>query len=110
MLTGYPEWKEDVGYNLKNILFFVLFGFLFPGISTLRLPEFFKNRRCMVVLCCGVALSLLVEITQYIFRLGLCELDDLVCNSLGAVVGYWLFLLSSVVLGKHKMKVTKGLN
>ncbi len=110
MFTGHPEWKEDVGYNLKNILFFVPFGFLFPNIYTLRLSEFFKNRRWLIVLCCGLALSLLVEITQYIFCLGLCELDDLVCNGLGAVVGHWLYLLASVMVDKHKMKVTKGLN
>lgn len=108
MLKGHPEWKEDVGYNLKNILFFVPFGFLFPSIS--HLSVHFKNRKWLFVLCCGTALSFLIEIAQYIFCLGLCELDDVVCNGLGAFIGYWLCLLASMMTDKYEIKVTKGLN
>ncbi|MCM1224282.1 MAG: VanZ family protein [Lachnospiraceae bacterium] len=96
MLIGHPEWKEDVGYNLKNILFFIPFGFLFPGVSHLFVH--FKNRKWLFVLCCGAALSFLIEIAQYIFCLGLCELDDVLCNGLGALIGYWLCLLASVMI------------
>lgn len=89
MLTGHPEWKEDVGYNLMNILFFIPFGFLFPEKNIL--PTVFKNRRWLPILCAGMLLSIFVELTQYIFCLGLCELDDVICNGLGAMVGYGIF-------------------
>lgn len=95
MLTGHPEWKEDVGYNLKNIVFFIPFGFLFPKVQ--RLDVSFKNRTWLIVLCCGFLLSLLVEVSQYIFCLGLCELDDLICNGLGALLGYWLLVLLHIL-------------
>lgn len=93
MLTGHPEWKEDVGYNIKNVLFFIPFGFLFPNIYTLRLPKLLESRRWLTVLLSGALLSLFIELSQYIFCLGLCELDDVICNGLGALIGYWLFIL-----------------
>lgn len=89
MLTGHPEWKEDVGYNVMNILFFVPFGFLFPEKDIMH--TLFKNRRWLLILCAGMLLSIFVELTQYIFCLGLCELDDVICNGLGAMVGYGIF-------------------
>lgn len=35
-------------------------------------------------------LSLFIEITQYFFHLGLCELDDIMSNTLGGCVGYFI--------------------
>lgn len=99
MLTGHPEWKEDVGYNLKNILFFIPFGFIFPEKSLIS--TVFKNRRWLLILCAGMLLSLFVELSQYIFCLGLCELDDMICNGLGAVIGYGLFKFSLIVVMKY---------
>lgn len=103
MLIGHPEWKEDVGYNLKNILFFVPFGFLFPPIGILATA--FKNRRWLLILFAGILLSIFVELSQYIFCLGLCELDDVICNGLGAVIGYGLF--GRVLLFVMKYSVLK---
>ena len=33
-----------------------------------------------------------IELTQYIWMLGWCEIDDVICNILGAVIGFWLWL------------------
>lgn len=33
-----------------------------------------------------------IEVTQYVFQCGLCELDDMVHNGLGAVIGYGVYL------------------
>lgn len=89
MFTGHPEWKEDVGYNLKNILFFVPFGFLYPEKVTLH--SVFKDKRWLLILTTGILFSVFIEIIQYIFCLGLCETDDVLCNGLGGFLGYWLF-------------------
>lgn len=97
MLTGHPEWKEDVCYNIENILFFIPFGFLFP------------KKKWKSILLVGVLFSIFIEITQYIACLGLCELDDVICNGLGALIGHWLYV---VVIVKHRLieKFSKGLN
>ena len=80
MLTGDANWKNDVLQNLQNILFFVPFGFLFPV----------KNWK--TVLISAVVFSVLIEAAQYIFGLGLCELDDVICNALGAMIGFWIVM------------------
>lgn len=100
MFTGHPEWKEDVEYNIMNILFFVPFGFLLPEKDIM--PNLFKNRRWVLILCAGMLLSIFVEITQYIFKLGLCELDDVICNGLGAVIGHGVLKCFLFCLLKYK--------
>lgn len=88
MLSLYPGWEKDVGYNLKNILFFVPFGFLFPESSVLR--SFFRERQWLTILTAGMLFSVFIEFSQFITRRGLCELDDVLCNGFGALIGFWL--------------------
>lgn len=88
MLILYPKWREDVGYNLKNILFFVPFGFWFPK-KTVRIPVF-RERQWLTILMTGMLFSVCIEVTQYITCRGLCELDDVLCNGFGALIGFWL--------------------
>ena len=79
MLTGDPNWKKDVVQNLQNILFFVPFGILLPV------------KRLWIVLFTAAAFSIVIEVTQYIGGYGLAELDDVICNSLGAMIGFWIW-------------------
>ena len=100
MLTGHPEWKTDVLQNIFNILFFVPFGMSFPRSLVKRLPSAFRGREWLAVLSVGLVFSVFIEVTQYAARLGLCELDDVICNSLGALTGYGL--LRAFISGKHR--------
>ncbi len=71
---------------LGNIGWFVPFGILVPLI--------WKNMRFLMVLLGGAAFSLVIELTQLLFRKGVCELDDLLLNTIGAALGYgiyWVF-------------------
>ena len=87
LLAGDPNGKKDVLQNLNNILFFIPFGVLFPYPASIEKKQLFQ------VICSAAVLSIAVEASQYIFSLGLCELDDVICNTLGAVVGYGLICL-----------------
>ncbi len=80
MLTGDPNWKKDVVQNFQNIVFFIPFGLLIP----------MKNWR--TVLITAVVFSVLIEIVQYIGGNGLAELDDVFCNTLGAMIGFWIVM------------------
>ena len=76
--------------NIENILFFIPFGFLAP-VKMLK--------KCLIF---GAAFSVIIEITQYFAYLGLCELDDIICNGLGTVIGFILYKkIESIV--KRKM-------
>lgn len=77
MLTGDPNWKKDVVQNLQNIAFFIPFGLLIP----------IKNWKAVVIT--AIVFSTVIEIAQYIGGYGLAELDDVICNTLGAMIGFW---------------------
>ncbi|MCL2519281.1 MAG: VanZ family protein [Oscillospiraceae bacterium] len=70
---------------LGNIGWFVPFGFL--------LPVLLKKERFWKVAALGFMFSFVIETLQYIFRKGVAELDDLILNTLGVVVGYCLYKL-----------------
>ena len=80
MLTGDPNWKKDVVQNLKNIAFFIPFGLLIP----------IKNWKAVVITAIGF--STVIEIAQYFGGYGLAELDDVICNTLGAMIGFWIVM------------------
>ena len=85
--------KYEIHYQISfiwnffgNILFFLPFGFLMPfAIKKLRL---FKN-----TLAAALIASLLGETFQLILKLGYFDIDDILLNALGAVLGWKLYLL-----------------
>lgn len=79
LIAGKSTAKADVIQNINNILFFIPFGFLIPA------------RKWWVVIASAAAFSILVEFVQYIGGYGLAELDDVICNTLGAMAGYGLW-------------------
>lgn len=95
IMTGHPEWKEDVGYNLLNILFFIPFGLWFP--EKITLPSVFKNKQWLLILSTGMLFSIIIEVSQYLTCRGLCETDDVLCNGFGSLIGYWLFIVARKV-------------
>lgn len=61
-----------------NILWFVPFGLYMSKI---------KNRGLLLTVALGFCLSLFIEIMQYIFGTGVSEIDDLILNTVGALIG-----------------------
>ena len=88
----YPDIWNKVDYPadllevLLNIALFIPIGLLLDGMGM-------KLKR---VFLCGVVLSGIIEMSQLAFCRGLCETDDVIHNTLGCVIGY--FLVRSVVL------------
>jgi len=77
-----------------NIFWFVPLGFLMPML--LKRSSFIK------VTAIGFSFSLFIEITQFISYRGVAELDDLILNTLGAAIGYWVFKYLSKFQFFHK--------
>ncbi len=86
LLTGNPNWKKDVTQNLQNILFFVPFGVLLPV------------KRWWTMFIIAALFSTWIEFIQYIGGFGLAELDDVICNTLGAIIGFkvWTWLKGKI--------------
>lgn len=65
-----------------NLIWFVPLGILLPGLSA--------RWSAARVLFGGAALSLLVECAQFLLGTGISDIDDVLLNVLGALVGYGL--------------------
>jgi glycopeptide antibiotics resistance protein len=88
LLWAYRAWiagesfgKTESIQNINNILVFIPFGALFPG------------KRWRALLLMAVLFSVGIEVIQYAFNLGWCEIDDVICNVLGASIGFGLWKL-----------------
>ena len=87
---------RSVGINrflwlfLGNIGWFIPFGFL--------LPMLLKNERFLKIVILGFLFSLTIESLQFIFRVGVAELDDLILNTIGATIGYMFFKFTYKIL------------
>ncbi|WP_232695430.1 VanZ family protein [Brevibacillus daliensis] len=66
---------------IGNIIAFVPFGFLLPLLS----KKFSKLSSVTIATFC---LSLTYEILQFLFSLGSFDVDDLLLNTIGGLVGY----------------------
>ena len=73
-----------------NILLFVPFGILLPMVS-----RHFKNP--VITVAAGCLFSGTIEIMQYITGRGLTEVDDVITNTIGAVVGVAIYKIISTV-------------
>lgn len=78
-MAGAPDGKTESIQNINNILVFMPFGALFPG------------KRLKQLLITAVSFSTAIEVVQYALNLGWCEIDDVICNVLGAAIGFGLW-------------------
>ena len=69
-----------------NIILFVPIGIFLPVL-------FVKQRKFGIFLLTTVIIISAVEITQLVTLLGTCDVDDLLLNTAGACIGYWLWRL-----------------
>lgn len=94
--------QEDISTSLLNILLFVPLGFGLPFITKLRLRQ---------IVFVGMLFSIVIEILQLItgliakitFRIA--DINDVIFNTLGVIIGYILFLGFAKILGKWKSKI-----
>ena len=83
-------YRHRVGFwvaflNLAgNVIGFLPFGFFLPILSR-------RLRNGAVVTALGFGLSLLVESIQLVFKVGCFDVDDLILNTLGVLLGYLSF-------------------
>ncbi len=70
-------------YLVGNLIWFIPAGLLLPALTHCG-PR---------AVLWGAGLSLLIEISQYVFGTGVTEVEDLILNTLGAAIGYGVFRL-----------------
>lgn len=78
-----------------NLIIFLPLGYM----TALLFP---KMRKAARILLLAMALSVVIEGSQYIFASGQTDIDDVILNTLGGMVGYWIYLLTAKVLKPRK--------
>lgn len=76
-----------------NVMLFVPMGYLLPYIF----PWFRGKVRVRPALACAI-MSLAVENIQLITRHGYYDIDDLITNSLGGLIGQWAFIAAGYAI------------
>ena len=72
---------------ILNILLYYPLGYL--------LPILFPKLKTKHVILIGCLCSIATEAIQYLLKMGWCETDDVIHNTLGTAIGVWVFLWRS---------------
>ena len=85
------------GIILNTLLYYPL-GYL--------LPILFPKLKPKHVILIGCLCSIATEATQYLLKMGWCETDDVIHNTLGTAIGVWVWYLQYKRLNKHSVKTS----
>ena len=87
-------WMPAIWEVVNNVLLFIPLGILLPMVCV-----------CMSwkkIALIAMSTSASIEFCQLVFSLGLFELNDILHNTLGAMIGYSIYLLIAKVKMKFK--------
>ena len=98
-LWSYIEFiNGDISYGREiflNILLFVPIGYFLVSVV-----DIFGKRKYFITIIACILFSVVIEAIQYRFHLGLFDVDDLISNTAGAVIG---LILRNLVSGKSHL-------
>lgn len=95
-LLGKMGWLIG-GINLiGNIVLLVPIGFLVPVI--------FRNVTWKIMLALALATGFAIEGMQVVLHVGIFDIDDVILNALGVMIGYWAFIILSRWLHSRNYK------
>ena len=78
-------YDKMLAQNILNVVLFMPIGFL-AGAAL-------KKKHILNALIIGVGLSLFIEVIQLISKRGICNIDDVIHNTLGCAIGFAGFVL-----------------
>ena len=89
-LTDYPTMREILINVIGNTAMFIPLGIVWPCVyKELNTP--------IKAIAAGAGFSLLIEILQLPFYDRVSDVDDLILNSLGFILGYLIYLLARAI-------------
>lgn len=83
---------------MANVIMFIPYGFLVPFFAQ-------KDRKVLIkVVLTGCTLSIFIEVFQYVTALGQCDVDDVILNTLGVLLGGCIYQLIYLFVQKSNGK------
>lgn len=103
LFSGYIEaWNSYSLFSFQlivfNIAMFIPLGILLPLLHS-------KLSRFRWLFAAALGTTLLIETIQLVTGRGIFELDDLLHNTLGGIIGYHLYRLMARVIREHKVRL-----
>ena len=92
-LFDYPEMRDILINVIGNTTMFIPLGIVWPSVFK-RLDTHWK------VITAGIGVSLCIEILQLPFFSRVSDIDDLLLNSFGFIIGYLMYLLGKTLCKK----------
>jgi glycopeptide antibiotics resistance protein len=92
----FPFWSYDVlnykiiAQHILNVLMFIPIGFILGAIL--------YGKRVIQVIEIGCLLSVIIEILQLITVRGVCNIDDVIHNTIGCAIGYGIYIFCSKIV------------
>ena len=113
LFSGRVEWDAFAFYlRLVQIRYWGYFAYLFGGNLIWFAPAGvlvrMRGGRFWQAVLAGFALSLCIETAQFVLGSGISELDDLIVNTCGAVLGYWITGVITKFCEKNNFPIDKN--
>ncbi len=89
-------WFATIANLAGNVVVFIPFGFLMPMAS--------KSRSLVVTTFYSFILSLAVEVFQLVLKVGCFDVDDLLLNTVGGLIGYIAFVICNALRRSYAKK------
>lgn len=89
-IKRFIRYRDQIGIEgfvvniFGNVLAFVPYGFLLPMLKR-------SYRKFYVIAFLSVLISIVIETSQLLLMVGVFDVDDILMNSLGGILGYFAF-------------------
>ncbi len=67
-------------------------------------PVVISKRKLLVTLVIGATLSVSIELLQFVTQRGLCELDEILHNMIGVLIGFGIYKCLENITNKNRTK------
>jgi len=99
-IKRFIKYRDELGTfavitNLAgNVIGFIPFGLIFPIINR-------RTRNFFLITMLSFEFSLLVETVQLVLKVGSFDVDDIILNTLGGMIGYLIFCICNRMRRKY---------
>lgn len=99
-IIRFIKYYKNIGFTrvmlnvAGNIVGFLPFGFFVPML-------FRRARKWYAVLLFSMEFSIVIEVLQLVNKVGSCDVDDVILNTLGGILGYFCYWVIQYVRRKR---------
>lgn len=92
-IKRFIKYREQIGSEgfivniCGNVIAFMPYGFLLPLLNR-------AYRKFYLIVILSILFSLIIETAQLLLKVGVFDVDDILMNSLGGVLGYVVFVIT----------------